>query len=564
MTVPGNDLNSPFSRRACSPPAKRHAFTLIEVTISVALAVVLMLGIAQVFRIVGDTVGTGQVLASAQRDSRAAQAVMANDFNTAVSDGAPFMMMDSLQEWAFRNQADMLGDKDGLPETSDPLGTGTESPQSPTIYNYRSHRKDDFTFFGRGSFARQTGADVPSSGSSPFISNMGSTEAMLWYGLLNIADNSGNFPPSGSGNNVTPGRGPFSTNPNNYFATSWILGRQQILLQERTGLANNNTQLTSTPGSTSGTPVSEIVDQSTNWNGQGTPQYAYMQTAGVALSPLACGSIAYPSSGSGGSLLLATQGIPATLLSGRIDLAATSISGYRNILSTYIAANPNLNWWTNVPGGSPNGQTSRFQAQPFFLTKPPTPESMAYQAPIFVRGCTQFIVEYAGDYLNQEPVAGKVTDTYVHVSGNQPNLTITAGSTDGQIDYVPVSGSGQSMVRKIRWYGFPRSTSNTPGTAPNPVSISAANGDVVPLRDLWATATNGSQGPAAPFERVLPSTTAQPDYAPVGSLSNTAQYTCAWGPNDPKPKMIRITLTIDDPGGRLGDGQTYEYIYTLP
>ena len=33
---------------------------------------------------------------------------------------------------------------------------------------------------------------------------------------------------------------------------------------------------------------------------------------------------------------------------------------------------------------------------------------------------------------------------------------------------------------------------------------------------------------------------------------------------DPKPKMIRITMTIDDPGGRLGEGQTYEYIYTLP
>jgi hypothetical protein len=28
--------------------------------------------------------------------------------------------------------------------------------------------------------------------------------------------------------------------------------------------------------------------------------------------------------------------------------------------------------------------------------------------------------------------------------------------------------------------------------------------------------------------------------------------------------MIRITMTLDDPNGRLNEGQTYEYVIPLP
>lgn len=578
MTALGNDLT-------CSP--HRRAFTLIEVTISVAIAVVLMLGIAQVFRIVGDTVGTGQVLASAQRDSRAAQAVMAGDFNAAVSDGAPFMLLFSQQQWAFRNPADLLSDKDGNPSTYDPLNTGTESPQSAANYNYRSHRDDCFTFFGRGAFSRQTGADVPASGNSPFVSNMGGVEDMTWYGHLNLPDNNGSF---STNSGVTPGAGTATpgtnsyygtSNPNNYFATSWILGRQQIILLPTTNLDNNNSAL----------GTAKVVDLTYP---NGVEQYAYMPKAGQSLSPLAYNSVAYASSGVVNPLPLASQpGVNASVLSSRIDLAATSILGFRSTLSTYITANTTGGvpppWWTLLPTGTNN---LRFQAQPFFLppsgsTSKVTPEALAYQTPIFVRGCTQFTVEYAGDYLNQNSTAmtsgGQtilqnqgITDTYMHLDG-------TTGVTDGQIDFVYVSEpatatSVQNLVRKIRWYGLPRGTTNN-------ATINATNGDVTPLRDvlaiaatskvLVASAAASTVNPAdtpntisqAQFEKVVPVT--KSDYAPIGALvSPTAntnpQYICAWGPSDPKPKMIRITITIDDPGGRLGDGQTYEYIYTLP
>ena len=41
-------------------------------------------------------------------------------------------------------------------------------------------------------------------------------------------------------------------------------------------------------------------------------------------------------------------------------------------------------------------------------------------------------------------------------------------------------------------------------------------------------------------------------------------YTCVFGPNDPAPSLIRITITLVDPTGRLRDGQTYQYVFSVP
>jgi Tfp pilus assembly protein PilV len=562
----------PASRRVAAavkrkPRAGARGFTLIEVTISVALALFLMLGISQVFRVVGETVGTGTALATAQRDGRSAQAVMNADFNSAVSDGAPFMMLYSQQIFAFANANDLAGDKDGNPATADLTGTGTESQLPAAVYNSRSHRIDAFSFFGRGQFNRQTGADAnASAGASPFVSNMSCPEAFLWYGHLNLADNNGTFTPAGTAVNNTPGAGTttignasyYSTvNPNNYFASSWILGRQQILLTQASSLDYYN-------GSPAGTA---IYDKSY----PGVPQYAYTNILGNALDPLALKSEAYSTGTTVTAALAGANSATLTTASSRLDIANTSIPAYRSIVASYIpsATYPPTNptWYQLLFTGLNN---NRFRAQPFFLTKPATPENVAYQAPIFVRGCTQFTVEYAGDYLNQNPTTGAVINAYATVTGTPGTTSETAvatgnatNPTDGQIDYYfylppPVGGVQQAPVKKIRWYGLPRSTTNNS-------TISAVNGDVVPLRDLWPAA-NGTQ---APFEMVLP--TAAAPVAPadyISTMTSTpaapAQYICAWGPNDPKPRMIRITMTVDDPGGRLGDGQTFEYIYTLP
>ena len=73
-----------------------------------------------------------------------------------------------------------------------------------------------------------------------------------------------------------------------------------------------------------------------------------------------------------------------------------------------------------------------------------TSASLAEMAPYYLQHCSQFIVEYAGDYMQQ--------DQY----GNMTNL-----GPDGQIDfYLDANGN-----KHIRWYGMPRSSTGvTPVT----------------------------------------------------------------------------------------------------
>jgi hypothetical protein len=54
------------------------------------------------------------------------------------------------------------------------------------------------------------------------------------------------------------------------------------------------------------------------------------------------------------------------------------------------------------------------------------------------------------------------------------------------------------------------------------------------------------------------------DYLSATGMPLGAEYSCAWGPNDPKPKLIRIIFTIDDPLGRTPTGQQFENVFEVP
>jgi prepilin-type N-terminal cleavage/methylation domain-containing protein len=55
---------------------QQPGFTLVEVMISVALVLILIIGINQAFKMVTDTVGAGQTLSAIVRDNRAIQPVL--------------------------------------------------------------------------------------------------------------------------------------------------------------------------------------------------------------------------------------------------------------------------------------------------------------------------------------------------------------------------------------------------------------------------------------------------------------------------------------------------------
>ena len=82
--------------------------------VSIAIVLILILGVNQVFKVAADTVGTGQALSAKIRDGRAAQAVFTNELAHLAPDG-PFLIIDSHTMDAFRSEADAKSDLDGNP-----------------------------------------------------------------------------------------------------------------------------------------------------------------------------------------------------------------------------------------------------------------------------------------------------------------------------------------------------------------------------------------------------------------------------------------------------------------
>ena len=540
-------------------PRGRAGFTLVELMVSIALVLILMLGINAVFKMASDTVNGGMALSAADRDNRAVQTVLNGDFSTGVFTDGPMLLVRGEYVPAFRSRPDEAADRDGNPLTIDLDNNNREGEATvrgeliqPAEVNSRNHRIDRVAFFANHLYRRQTGTD--SGTGSQFIDDGASNEAYIWYGHLSQPD-------FGRALGGTPGRfehrapnDPRETSKdrkiNNFYATDWILGRSVTLLRE-----------------------APVVPGQVN-----PPNYFDYQPPPanqVNLSPLDPGSFPRTADGRGARDLYSWS---------RYDLAQTSINAFKGTLSSHIFArgldittNPPP-WYAVLGGDWGSVGNARFQGYPY-PDRPLTPYGVARTVPVFVRGCTQFIVEYAGDYLaqNRNPTDndfGRIESSY---------LDGPAG-TDGEVDFVvvqeqPHPGQPPRVVRRVRWYGFPRNTAMENDLAgpmiQGPLGIGNnpfAMPDVVPLRDLLIAAGDGGAIPAdffEHFERLDP----QGNYAAAGAVDpnpRLVRYYAAWGPAElargsrVRPKMIRITMTIDDANGRLTEGQTYEYVMDLP
>jgi hypothetical protein len=193
-------------------------------------------------------------------------------------------------------------------------------------------------------------------------------------------------------------------------------------------------------------------------------------------------------------------------------------------------------------------------------------DELALTVPFLQRGVTQFIVEFAGDFMNQ-----KADGTLVDSANPEP---------DGVIDFVMRPVAGQ-VVKQIRWYGMPRNVDvgdddtsgpkiqGTPAGQANPNNM----WDVVPVRDVCVNASvklaNMSlvEG-TSNMEHFASGPQSTQNYAAVGAMPAGARYICTWTPrmlaSGRGPWLIRITMTITDPNGRLPEGQTVQYVFSLP
>lgn len=473
-------------------------FTLIELMVSIAIALLLILGVNQVFKISSETAGQGQALSTINRDNRAIQNTLVLDFKNLVpvpggasqtTDG-PLFIINSQTMGAFRNARDKSAASDPADPRHEPTLFASSTPPghwNPALLNFRNHRIDRVCFFARGLYARQTatGTSVNSAAGTPFVSSTTASEAFIWYGHGML--------PNTANPNVYFGPGdPNAANSSNQVASDFFLCRQAILLSPN-------------------------------------PDGNSLQPGTADLAPLGFGSK------SNGNTVIQDS---------RFDVAQTSIQQFNAILSAFPPPPAPDGWW--------NRMIYRFQANPF-LSKPVTPAGMATAAPCLVRGCSQFIVEFAGNF---------------YTKSDNGSMAHPLPDPNGQLDYyADYDSTGKFIVAKhIRWYGFPRDT-NGDGIIDYR--------DVMPLRAMLGqsigidnkTLVDDVEPPTnvasvqSPYSGGVP--TSGFDYKQ--SVLPTSTYTAAWGPNTtlPFPKMIRITIAIDDPNGRLGDEQYFEYVFDV-
>lgn len=715
---------------------RRRAFTLVELMVSIALALLLILGINAVFKMSSETVGTGMQLNEMQRQIRTARNGFQNDFDHFADRATqPALIIESLNQPAFRDRNDELAainaPKANFPPY-DPTQNNTNNAQNsvldvrdadgksvyplpgwstygitnanlsvalPQVINNRNHRVDLLSFFVRdpNGLQRQTpnyGNATMSSGTAQYQGFYRGTDAWVVYGHVLQPDNSVNAAnlltfnanpgPNGGpthflglgvtrdpyqGQLYTSGATPIATNsnltnPNNFYTSNWVLGRVATVLGEPSQLDNyiapyTNTSATANPQTFATDPYN---NKSTNY------QYTGTAVQNRALRPVSWGTAlnttATTASGNqqvqiqwsqadvaGASML--TMYDKALHAQNPTDIAPGGYydnwymplltMGYGQTetppnppLPTVGAPTPSAWIWPQLatvptPGGWQPWHAYRFQAQAWpdklgangapvvTANTPAMQQQLAVQAPIFLRGCSQFIVEYAGDYLKQNFAPGVPT-------AGLPAGTVYQIGEDGQIDFDVISdASNNTVMKRIRWYGMTRSlddgqsVENTGAVMPTVAGTAGSqptNPQIVrPLyRYIQQYTQNGptnAQGTLInnivrmPFEKLVTvnpmpggnNFSGFPDTRP----QNVDSYTCAWGPcdmdldkmttvapgNDPSlsalaplllksspnvafpsrsllPWMIRITIRLDDPSGRMPDGQTVQFIFNVP
>src|SRR5947209_20384511 len=191
---------------------RRHGFTLIELMISIALVLLLVVGINVVFRTTADTVGGGQAALTTARELRTAFDTLDSDFSGFVGiDRQPLLLIGNQNVPGFRDKADEKSDPFYSQTNTDPTSAnesalkvsdgkggfyatprvgGIGTVNSPSLLtDNRNHRVDILSFFSEGHFRRQTGAQT---GNPVYQSGYTSDAAYIWYGHGRLPPNSAN------------------------------------------------------------------------------------------------------------------------------------------------------------------------------------------------------------------------------------------------------------------------------------------------------------------------------------------------------------------------------------
>ncbi|MGF1634321.1 MAG: hypothetical protein ACFCVE_10770, partial [Phycisphaerae bacterium] len=384
------------------------------------------------------------------------------------------------------------------------------------IENRRVHRADTLHFFSRGTFKRQTG-QASLSGTEParLVSDLTKLSAFIWYGHVDKIDG---------------GLQVFETSQP--FAADWVLGRVALPVSERFSDPVDSRFVGS---EISGERSVFITNQpSSGPDLAKAPPFGWGSEAAHSTSPdptVTVGADIPYGPASGGTYRIQNSVVDmvvAVLTPGETD------SFYDRLVFQTIA---NSGWWfplaltqtdmstLSPPAGGESERAFRFAYSPngpsdtrlnnTDANDKPIIEAIARTTPLLADGATKFIVEFAGDF-----------DT------TTPGLDLDA---DGA----------------VQWYGLPRQP------------LYASDGSFTRYKvDTVAVLVGTRQS----FERELP------DDPGV----NGERYICVWGPGDltdantgtnfipaRPPSMLRITVELVDPRGKMNEPMRQEFIYRL-
>ena len=630
--------------RTHSRPRTR-GFTLVELMISLGIALMLIYGVNLTFRAVTDTIKTGNALSVATRKMRAVDSALTLDFEGTYTEinpstptptrrnepvmerrwsgiapvianvdpavptsyeiepRQPAITIFCKRQVAFLNQTD----RDADPDAATPNGAATvdtdddgvvedySNPLLAAVLNRRVHRVDTIGFFAGGSFApRRPQGGVAGSTSAA------ADQAWIWYGhalqhgtgelaLTNVSDlrphngTTGKFYQPGT---FLSAEGGGADNTRNYFASEWVLGRMAVTLAKR---ANSTPEFPGVPsigspsvqgimqffGETVASPTAidfNAINSRVAYNATDPSKSSRFDTGAatpdsVPVDPAVIGPPFTSALNDVVGIWPGLAGAEALLPTGSLGTGATptgpyvkaNFTGLLRRYSNFQAATPD--WWQRsmLQSASPlipmRFNTVASFSKPVadgvgqFLTKN---DKAAMQATYLAKGCTQFIVEFAGDFLTQDPATGAV-------AGPLP---------DGVLDFDIAGG-----VRQTQWYGLPRDIDGDgqAGTVAPPVYVGAnnsANGDVVPVfvkaKQTPPPASASLPPTSIPFEKVFK----------AGS-----EYVVAFGPNEMypdggsplnsappfavRPWLIRLTATMVDPSGSLPNGFTRDFVFKV-
>ena len=218
-----------------------------------------------------------------------------------------------------------------------------------------------------------------------------------------------------------------------------------------------------------------------------------------------------------------------TLNTSRYDLAGTTIAQLKTDVGTYNQAQ-------SIPAAE--NLIFRYQASERMVDMnnlsasaiPPTSDSYSRTTPVFLRNAPELIIEFAGDFVTQDPVTGDITDS----------------KPDGIIDFAVVrtsAGAIQSpMQRRTQWFGMYRDQLTTDGREWTAEPLSRW------IQDHWSKSGRALTATDLPlFERRTAAANA------VGSDS-------LWVWVNKSPKQVRMLFKQDDPEVLIRDGPWTEVI----